>query len=165
MNAIVPIPNPPTNIIPFTPKPDEDTIIFLRAFIGTSSPLHRLQVGQDVIAFPMAYPREIRYLMRRYKRSQPCKTDNVIYLPRRNPLPPTHPKPRERQPNRKQYNPEHPLMLKTVPLAGFAQDCQVVAVFHQWFDGSYVGEWATLHTTRGRYNLTKHVPISQIYPK
>ena len=52
MNAIV-LYEPP-------PKPDENTIIFLRAFIGTSSPFHKLQVGGNVIPFPMAYPREVR---------------------------------------------------------------------------------------------------------
>ena len=105
-------------IIQVVPKLDPETIIFLRAFIGTSSPMKVLQVGNNVIPFPMAFPRETRYTMRRYKRSQPAKTPAVIHLPA----------------------PTHSLIGKTIHVMGVHPSCKIEAVFERFGD-----TWAQLN--------------------
>ena len=127
MNAIT-IYEPP-------PKPDQNTIIFLRAFIGTSSPFHKLQVEGNVIPFPMAYPREVRYLMRRFQRSQPARTPKVIELPA----------------------PEQTLAGKTIPMPGFAQQCTVTQVVQKW------GETRVqVSACIGKHHMIKTVKLSEL---
>ena len=140
MNALAIYEPPQTKIIPFTPKLDDVTECFLRAFIGTSSPIRWVTVHQTTIAYPMAYPRELRFLMKRALRSQCAQTPDVIYLD----APASH----------------CPVSVgDTLPLAGFAQVCTVTAICEKWGQ-----TWVTVQAQIGKHLMTKTVDISQIIP-